>query len=153
MKNEIVDFLYESNLIESEPSGQALADSIKAWNYMKPKKILCFNHILSTHYSLMQNLNHRIAGKIRSVAVYIGGRTGANPASINHKLNELVKIVPKTWEEIKQWHVDFETIHPFEDGNGRTGRIIMNWQRIKNNLPIIVIHHGQEQMEYYDWFY
>ena len=52
----------------------------------------------------------------------------------------------------KTLHVKYEKIHPFVDGNGRTGRIFMNWWRIKNNLPILVIHEGKEQMDYYKWF-
>ena len=53
---------------------------------------------------------------------------------------------------IKRWHIQFEHIHPFEDGNGRTGRILMNLQLRKRGLPIMVIHEGKEQSEYYKWF-
>jgi hypothetical protein len=52
----------------------------------------------------------------------------------------------------KKAHVAFETIHPFVDGNGRIGRILMNWQRLQEGLPILIIHEGPEQMEYYKWF-
>jgi Fic family protein len=52
----------------------------------------------------------------------------------------------------KVLHVQYEKIHPFVDGNGRTGRIFMNWWRINNGLPILVIHEGKEQWEYYKWF-
>ena len=53
---------------------------------------------------------------------------------------------------IKRWHIQFEHIHPFEDGNGRVGRILMNFQLVKKGLPILVIHEGKEQREYYKWF-
>ena len=42
-------------------------------------------------------------------------------------------------------------VHPFIDGNGRTGRIFMNWWRVKNGLPILVIKETARQ-EYYKWF-
>jgi Fic family protein len=41
--------------------------------------------------------------------------------------------------KVATMHVDFERIHPFEDGNGRTGRIIINYELLKNNLPPCVI--------------
>ena len=50
-------------------------------------------------------------------------------------------------------HVKYEKIHPFADGNGRTGRMFMNWTRLKrNNEPLLIIHEGEEQREYYGWF-
>lgn len=53
--------------------------------------------------------------------------------------------------EIRQDHVVFEGIHPFVDGNGRVGRILMNWQRLKVGLPILIIKNDEKQ-EYYKWF-
>lgn len=53
---------------------------------------------------------------------------------------------------MKNHHVEYEIIHPFVDGNGRTGRMFMNWERLKGGLPILVIHEGEEQQEYYKWF-
>ena len=53
---------------------------------------------------------------------------------------------------IKDWHIQFEHIHPFEDGNGRVGRILMNLQLLNEGLPILVIHQGEEQKRYYKWF-
>ncbi|NCN51627.1 Fic family protein, partial [archaeon] len=56
------------------------------------------------------------------------------------------------YEKIKRLHIDFEHIHPFRDGNGRTGRILMNIQLINSNLPLKIIHQGEEQQKYYGWF-
>ncbi len=53
------------------------------------------------------------------------------------------------WKEL---HVMYERIHPFLDGNGRTGRIFMNWTRVKRcKLPVLVIKE-EERQEYYKWF-
>ena len=43
------------------------------------------------------------------------------------------------FNKIAYYHLEFESIHPFEDGNGRTGRILLNYELLKNNLPPIVI--------------
>ena len=41
--------------------------------------------------------------------------------------------------KIANYHIEFESIHPFEDGNGRTGRILINCELLKNNIAPVVI--------------
>jgi len=151
MKNEI-EFLKESNAIEREYSQEALKDSKDAWDYAMSEKEVSMTMILDVHRRLMKNLNHGIAGKIRHVDVYVGNRKCLEPPYIKKSLECLIEIKPSTEERIKEWHVEFERVHPFEDGNGRTGRILMNFQRLKIELPLLIIHEGKEQLEYYKWF-
>lgn len=46
------------------------------------------------------------------------------------------------------FHVKFENIHPFADGNGRTGRLAMNYFLVIHNHPPIVIHE-EDRKDYY----
>jgi Fic family protein len=111
----------------------------------------------------MKRLNPRIAGKFRKVQVGVRTKEGFKEAidyrAIRNELRYLLEecSIPGAKadyneEQIKQWHINFEHIHPFEDGNGRTGRILMNIQRLKIGLPLLIIHTGQEQQDYYKWF-
>ena len=53
-----------------------------------------------------------------------------------------------SFEEIVAFHVEFERIHPFQDGNGRVGRLIAFKECLKNNIvPFIIL--DSEKMFYY----
>lgn len=43
------------------------------------------------------------------------------------------------FRKVARYHIEFERIHPFEDGNGRTGRLLINYELLKNDLPPVVI--------------
>ena len=153
---EVIKFLKESNAIEREYSQNALEDSMKAWHFGLNQRML-YNKwdlevMLGIHHRLMKNLNPRIAGKIRTCDVWVGRRKCLSSKKINSALEDWFKSPYKTAAAIKKFHVRFEKIHPFEDGNGRTGRIIMNLQRLTLGFPILIIREGKQQMEYYKWF-
>jgi len=154
MSDEEIEFLRESNAIEGEYDALALADAISAWEYAKAVSVPDRHCILGIHEKLMKRLRPDIAGIRRQVAVMIGGKELPNPGSVNRLwiMWEDNHSNAKTEEEIKQAHIAFEQVHPFEDGNGRVGRIVMNMQRLNHDLPILVIHEGEEQQEYYKWF-
>lgn len=48
------------------------------------------------------------------------------------------------------FHIKFEKTHPFSDGNGRTGRLLINLEMLNNNLPIISIP-GEKRIEYFNY--
>ncbi len=157
INQEEVEFLTESNKIEREYSNEALEDAKHAWNFAKKHKHnpIDINYIQDVHLELMRELNPRIAGNIREVDVWVGNKKCLNPKKIKEELRLLCNpgLYPISSENfIKEWHIQFEKVHPFEDGNGRVGRILMNIQRLNINLPILIIHEGEEQLEYYSWW-
>lgn len=158
MGPEEIDFLQHSNWIENEQSEEALDDAINAWAYARDEvDNMNQEAMLEIHQLLMHRLNPRIAGRFRNVDVMVGGRMCPRSDEIDRLLTNWmyggieVKDAKDTAEAIRKHHVMFEHVHPFEDGNGRVGRIIYNWQRIKQGLKIHVILED-ERWEYYDWF-
>ena len=160
-KKEITEFLMESNAIEGVYGAESLKQAEYAWANLAKATKLTKGVILRTHKILMlkQPLLPDYKGYFRKCRVWIGGREGLKweliPEEIEVWLKEMnrLPVMKNNLEEISQkLHVGYEEIHPFADGNGRTGRMFMNWWRMRNNLPILIIHEGDEQMAYYQWF-
>lgn len=159
-EEEIEEFLSESNEIEREYSINALDDAKKAWDYAyKNRKNITVEYILEIHRLLLQRLDPDIAGKVRDCAVMIGYEVKKKKPEkvLLQEIKDWIKnCKPKgkkaNEKEIKKWHVAFEELHPHSDGNGRTGRILWQIQRLNNGLPIKIIHVGREQNSYYGWF-
>ena len=163
---DVSEFLEESNKIEGVYGGDALRQALEAWKSLTKLKEMSVGAILKAHKILM--LNQPLApdekGYLRKIPVYIGGKEAMKPERISDNLIQLVinvndvvhngKREPATFLDplIRSHHVQYEYIHPFVDGNGRTGRMLMNWQRMQARLPILIIHEGEEQQLYYDWF-
>lgn len=170
---EADEFIKESNAIESEFTDEAFRDAKQAWimanlcaNELNPETGI--DYILAIHRRLMKRFP-RIAGKIRDVPVMIGGQVrDQSKKEIENELDILLHVwngrgflnyavaeenkQEATEKFIQDWHVRFEKVHPFIDGNGRTGRILMNVQRLMMGLPLLIIHTGPEQYSYYKWF-
>lgn len=163
-KEEI--FLRESNAIEGEFSEVAFQDAQQAWTcglIILKSEQLSVDLICAIHRRLMKRLNSDIAGKIRNVPVYIGGeRRDQSKLQIDKELRLLVNEWNMKFRHyvgggseaekfVKRWHIAFEKTHPFCDGNGRIGRILMNLQRLYLGLPLLIIY-DKEKREYYKWF-
>lgn len=159
MKQIELEFLRESNNIEDEWDDKSLEDAILAWQFVKKQDKLSVDVILEAHRLLMKSrttIADVYKGKFRNGDVWIGGHKARPHYTISNFLDSWLLTMNdcshKPEEKCKQLHVAYEAIHPFFDGNGRTGRIFYNWHRIKCRFPIHVIHTGKEQYEYYQWF-
>lgn len=122
---------------------------------------LMFNHMLTTmekplseelvkefHYELKAGVfedraNGYAIGDYKKRHNFVGNMSTASPEDVSCQMAGLIgwyhSVQNKNLETIAELHAKYEAIHPFQDGNGRTGRIIMFRECLKNHItPFIV---------------
>lgn len=91
-------------------------------------------------------------GEYKKIPNEVGGMDTALPEEVADKMKMLLKeynvIKEKTLEDILDFHVKFERIHPFQDGNGRVGRLIMFKECLKHNIVPFIIEDNLKLFYY-----
>jgi Fic family protein len=112
--------------------------------------------ILRWHQMLLTGIRDDIAGRCRRDGewVRIGNNIGANPIFVAELLHSLVERYQGDREthfldRIAWFHAEFETIHPFMDGNGRIGRVLSNYQLQQLGWPPIIVRNKGKYTHYY----
>ena len=130
------------------------------------KEPLTNNYLLKLHTNMMRGQLHAQPGRYRTVGVIVGRHSPPTPAVVPSLMEEFMRYVGERGHHLiiqAAWaHIQFETIHPFADGNGRTGRAIIN-RILEAPIPIseYILRNRQEYYtlldsgnweEYLHWF-
>ncbi|MFH1257130.1 MAG: Fic family protein [Candidatus Diapherotrites archaeon] len=116
---------------------------------LKKKFSIKENDIIKMHRLLMENIDVRAGYK--ALPNYITGSSVklTPPEKVQKEMKELIEWHDKSIEEMHPlqvaslFHGKFERIHPFEDGNGRVGRLISNLILLRNGYPLLIIRKTQ----------
>jgi Fic family protein len=132
----------------------------KALDYiLNYKSDISKEFVLKIHHLVVSNTlkEHLVSqlGKYRTVQVYVGESVPPNPSEVPKKMASLLKWYSTNKKKIhplvlaSYFHTEFEKIHPFVDGNGRVGRLLMNFILHKNKYPMINIPKAR-RFKYYE---
>jgi len=124
-----------------------------------PDISLSLENILLLHKMLISGINDSIAGRLRKQNEYV--RVADHIAPAPEHLERLLEEALIEYESsldiyfldrISRFHLEFEHIHPFNDGNGRIGRVLIGQQLAKYGLPPIIIRNKGKKDNYYPAF-
>ena len=111
--------------------------------------------IILLHQMLLGNIDESISGRFRKVHEYVrvGTHVAPAPEHIEMLLDAMLLDYSSTLnahflEKISRFHLDFETIHPFNDGNGRIGRVLINYQILQTGFPPVIIRDKEKRVYY-----
>ncbi len=124
-----------------------------------PSRPLSVALVLEWHKTLLSGISDAWAGRFRSGKewVRVGAHIGANPDFVPSLMDETVARFNADSDEwflnrIAWFHAEFETIHPFCDGNGRLGRVLINQQLMRLGYPPVIVKNKGKKTDYYPLF-
>lgn len=114
--------------------------------------------ILLLHKMLIGGIDDKIAGRFRKKGEYVrvGAYVAPAPEQVERMMESILieynsKLDGYFLDKIAKFHLDFESIHPFCDGNGRIGRALINCQLLRLGFPRLIIRN-KEKKYYYQAF-
>lgn len=151
---ELDRFITEREIFEAKN----LARVVEYISYKATDRALDRETILLLHKMLISNIRDDVAGRFRSLSewVRVGSHIGSAPADIDEKIaTALAHFYVDPTESVvlrlARFHLEFESIHPFVDGNGRIGRVLVNYLLIRDGyVPINIAF--VDRSKYYDAF-
>jgi Fic family protein len=134
------------DVLETKKHSEVFLESLKKEEKIT-KKLL-----LKWHRKMFDETKKDIAGKFRNYNVRVGSYYAPDFSEVNQMLNNLVKFMKNSKHNPVEFagriHYIFEKIHPFGDGNGRIGRLLMNYVLWHKNYPMLIIEFKKRQSYY-----
>ena len=158
-------YIFETNTIGIENDSLNVDDIIETANHFKCIDMIIDNatykltekFIKELHFTLKSGTSDSRkewfnVGEYKKLPNEVGGKETVNPEDVSREIKELLKIYNEknehSLEEIIEFHYRFESIHPFQDGNGRVGRLLMFKECLKNNIVPFIIDDSLKMFYY-----
>ena len=158
-------YIFETNTIGVEGEALNVDDIVETANHFRcidkvigsAGAMLSENYIKELHFLLKNGtsdarLSWFAVGNYKKRPNEVGGRETTLPSEVAEQMKTLLKSYnekeEKALEDILEFHVAFEQIHPFQDGNGRVGRLIMFKECLKYNVVPFIIEDDLKMFYY-----
>lgn len=158
-------YIFETNTIGVENEVLNVDDVIETANHFRcidkiidhAKAALTEKFIKELHLTLKSGTSDSrkdwfALGDYKKMPNEVGGMATVLPEEVADKMKALLTAYnakeEKTFEDILDFHVKFERIHPFQDGNGRVGRLIMFKECLKYNIVPFIIEDNLKLFYY-----
>ena len=164
LTEEQTRLIFETNTI-GQTAGVNVDDIVETNNHFKcfdmiienAKKPLSEKFIKQLHFALKVGTSDSIkpwfkVGDYKQRPNEVGGRETCSPDNVSFEMKKLIDNYnahqEKTIEDIIEFHTNFERIHPFQDGNGRVGRLVMFKECLANNIVPFIIDEKLKMFYY-----
>ncbi len=158
-------YIFETNTIGAFKENINVDDIIETTNHFRCIDLVIDNAKNKLTESLIKKLHFLLksgtsdnrkdwfnVGEYKKIPNEVGGNETCPPKEVAAKMKELLsnyhRIEKKTFEDIIDFHYQFEIIHPFQDGNGRVGRLIMFKECLSNNIVPFIINEDVKLFYY-----
>ncbi len=124
-------------------------------NMLNKKEKVSNELLLKWHKEIFGETKPDISGKYRNYLVRVGPYVAPHWKEIKTTMKDILEFINKSKlnpvELVARAHYKFESIHPFGDGNGRIGRLLMNYILWHSGYPILIIEY-KKRKSYYNAF-
>jgi len=158
-------YIFETNTIDSVGEAMNVDDIVETANHFKcidliitqAKYALSEKFIKELHLTLKNGtsdsrLDWFAVGDYKRLPNEVGGRETTPPEQVAPAMKKLLTDYnaekEKIFEKLLDFHVRFEIIHPFQDGNGRVGRLILFKECLRNNIVPFIISDDMKMFYY-----
>lgn len=121
-------------------------------NMLDNKEKITNKLILQWHKEIFEKTKPEIAGRYRDYLVRVGSYIAPDWQDVKNLIEQLIDLINKNHlnpvELAARAHYRFESIHPFGDGNGRIGRLIMNSILWHSGYPMLIIEYKKRKSYY-----
>lgn len=158
-------YIFETNTIGIQDQSVNVDDIVETANHFR-----CIDQIIElANYPLSESFIKQLhfilktgtsysrkpwfaVGDYKRLANEVGGKETVKPEDVSMEMKKLLQKYnsskAKSFEEIVEFHYEFESIHPFQDGNGRVGRLIMFKECLRNGITPFIIEDGIKENYY-----
>ena len=158
-------YIFETNTIGVENGSLNVDDVIETANHFRLVSLIIDNakstltqefikklHLLLKNGTSDSRRDWFVVGDYKKLPNEVGGMNTTLPEEVPEKMKELLDEYnakeEKSLDDVLDFHVKFEKIHPFQDGNGRVGRLIMFKECLKYNIIPFIIEDDLKMFYY-----